>query len=67
MVLGDYGHPHQVAHFFTGKDRSDDAEMLRLLEPHRPHRFRVLNLLIMGAPPAPRYGPRRASLRERFR
>lgn len=67
VVLGDYGHPHQVAHFFTGKERSDDAEMLRLLEPYRPHRFRVLMLLILGAAPAPRYGPRRASLRERFR
>ncbi|MEN0112077.1 MAG: hypothetical protein AAF805_15255 [Planctomycetota bacterium] len=67
LVLGDYGHPHQVAYFFTGEERSDDAEMVRLLAPFRPHRFRVLQLLIAGAPTPPRRGPRRARLGERFR
>ncbi|MEM6798351.1 MAG: hypothetical protein AAF589_02450 [Planctomycetota bacterium] len=67
VVPGDYGHPHHVASFFTGAQRSDDAEMLRLLEPYRPHRFRVLMLLIRGFPPPPRRGPRRASLRSRLR
>ncbi|MEM9185206.1 MAG: hypothetical protein AAGB00_01770 [Planctomycetota bacterium] len=67
VVLGDYGHPHHVAYFFTGKERSDDAEMLRLLEPYRPHRFRVLQHLILGSAPPPRRGPRRARLNRRLR
>ena len=66
LVLGDYGHPHHVAYFFTGQERSDDAEMVRLLEPYRPHRFRALTLLIQGAKPPPRRGPRREPLRKRF-
>lgn len=67
LVLGDYGHPHQVAYFFTGEEKGDDEQMLRLLEPYRPHRFRVLMLLILATPAPPRCGPRRTPLRERFR
>ena len=67
VVLGDYGLPHHVAHFFTGAERSDDDEMLRLLDPYRPHRFRVVTMLIQSATHPPRRGPRRASLRERFK
>ncbi|TWT43393.1 DNA-3-methyladenine glycosylase family protein [Botrimarina hoheduenensis] len=67
LVLGDYGHPHHVAYFFTGKERSDDDEMQQLLAPYAPHRYRVLSLLILGTPPPPRRGPRRASQRDRFR
>ncbi|MEO0528989.1 MAG: hypothetical protein AAF266_00280 [Planctomycetota bacterium] len=67
VVLGDYGHPHQVAYFFTGEERGDDEQMLRLLEPYRPHRFRVLMLLILATPAPPRHGPKRRPLRERFR
>lgn len=67
VVLGDYGHPHHLAHFFTGAERSDDEAMLRLLEPFKPHRYRVLTMVILGAPPPPRRGPRREPLRNRFR
>ena len=66
-VLGDYSHPAHVAYFFTGKEESDDQEMLRLLEPYRPNRFYVLALLVNGAPRRPRRGPKRQRLRERFR
>ena len=66
VVPGDYGHPHHVAWFFTGRERGDDDTMLQLLEPYRPHRFRVLQLLIAGTRPPPRRGPRGDALRSRF-
>ncbi len=67
VVLGDYGHPHHVAYFFTGEERGDDAQMVELLEPYRPHRFRVLMALILATPAPPRRGPKREPLRYRFR
>ncbi|MEM9352721.1 MAG: hypothetical protein AAGA92_06890 [Planctomycetota bacterium] len=67
LVLGDYGHPHQVAYFFTGEERSDDETMASLLEPYRPHRYYALTLIIKSGVRPPRRGPRRRSLRERFR
>ena len=67
VVPGDYGHPKHVANFFTGREDADDAEMVRLLEPYRPHRFYVLTLLIKGASAPPRRGPRRRRLSERLR
>ncbi|MEM9658398.1 MAG: hypothetical protein AAF961_08560, partial [Planctomycetota bacterium] len=66
-VLGDYGHPKQVGYFFDGEPCGDDAQMLRLLEPYRPHRFYVLTLLVKGSPGPPRRGPRRGRLRDRLR
>ena len=35
-----------------------DARMLELLEPFRPQRARVCQVLLATAPGAPRYGPR---------
>lgn len=67
IVLGDYGHAHHVTHFFTGEERGTDDQMVELLESYRPHRFRVLVILIQAAKPPPRRGPKRPPLRERFR
>ena len=67
IVLRDYGFPKRVSYFFTGEEEADDDDMLRLLEPYRPHRFYVLSLLIKGATPPPRRGPRRRPLRDRLR
>lgn len=58
VPLGDYHLPHLVVHALTGAPRGDDARMLELLEPFRPHRGRVVALLAAGAPPPPRFGPR---------
>ena len=66
-VRGDYGHPKHVSYFFNHHVDADDEEMLRLLEPYRPHRFYVLSLLINGTPKPPRRGPRGRSLRDRLR
>ena len=66
VLTGDFGLPHTVAWYLAGKERSDDEEMLRLLEPYRGHRFRVINLLWQSGIEAPRRGPKMQSNRWRF-
>lgn len=58
VPVGDYHLPHLVTHAFTGEPRGTDARMLELLEPFRPHRGRVVALLMAGGHGAPRRGPR---------
>lgn len=58
VVVGDYNLPHLVVHALTGAPRGDDAQMLELLEPFRPHRARVVMLLARGGEHPPRFGPR---------
>jgi len=58
VSVGDYHLPNQVAWALAGEPRGDDARMLELLEPWRGHRARVIRLIVYGAGPAPRYGPR---------
>ena len=64
VVLGDYGFPRMVAYFFAGEQQATDDDMLRWLQPYRPHRFYVLSLLIKSGLRPPRRGPRRAPLRD---
>lgn len=71
IVLGDYSLPKHVAYFFTGDETingtdATDDDMLKLLQPFRPHRYYVTALL-MHAPHPPRRGPRRRPLRDRMR
>ncbi len=58
VPVGDFHLPNTVAWALAGEDRADDARMLELLEPFRPHRGRVVRLLKAGGIKAPRYGPR---------
>jgi endonuclease III len=58
VSVGDYHLPNAVGYVFTGRPRSDDAQMLALLEPYRPHRQRVVRLVEACGVVAPRYGPR---------
>ena len=58
VSVGDYHLPNSVGFLFTGRPRSDDAEMLALLEPYRPHRQRVVRLVEATGVAAPRFGPR---------
>ena len=53
--------------FFRGSEDADDDDMLRLLDPFRPHRFYVLSLLLKGGPVPPRRGPRATRLRYRLK
>jgi 3-methyladenine DNA glycosylase/8-oxoguanine DNA glycosylase len=57
ISVGDYHLAHFVGYALTGA-RTDDAGMLRLLEPWRGHRQRVVRLLGLSGVRAPRYGAR---------
>jgi 3-methyladenine DNA glycosylase/8-oxoguanine DNA glycosylase len=58
VITGDSGIPSLVAWVLAGRDRADDATMLELLEPHRPHRYRVLGLVMASGRRPPRTSPR---------
>ena len=58
VILGDYHIPNLVSYALGGEDRGDDAAMLALLEPFRPHRGRVIALLQASRMSPPRFGPR---------
>lgn len=60
VPLGDLHLPHTVSWALLGKARSNDDELVQILEPYRPHRGRVLRLIHAGGISAPRRGPRRA-------
>ena len=57
VSVGDYHLATFVGYALTG-ERTDDAGMLRLLEPWRGHRQRVVRLLGASGVRAPRFGPR---------
>ena len=58
VSVGDFHLAAAVGWALVGR-RVDDAEMLDLLEPWRPHRYRVIRLLeLTGRARAPRRGPR---------
>jgi 3-methyladenine DNA glycosylase/8-oxoguanine DNA glycosylase len=54
VIVGDSGIPHLVAWMLSGERRSDDTRMLELLEPFRPHRYRVIQLSLRHRPGPPR-------------
>lgn len=45
VIVGDSGIPSLVAVALAGERRATDERMLDLLEPYRPHRYRVLKLV----------------------
>jgi 3-methyladenine DNA glycosylase/8-oxoguanine DNA glycosylase len=70
VTVGDYHLPNHVVHALTGEVRagkrdgtpvrisSADARMLEVLEPFRPQRARVVQVLLANGAAAPRFGPR---------
>lgn len=46
VVPGDVHLPHDVAAFFHDRPHGSDEAMLHELEPFRPHRFRVVRLIL---------------------
>ncbi|NND03807.1 MAG: DNA-3-methyladenine glycosylase 2 family protein [Acidimicrobiia bacterium] len=58
VPVGDFHLPNTVAWALAGEDRADDARMLELLEPYRPHRRRVIAMLKRSGAGAPKYGPK---------
>ncbi|HET7326075.1 MAG TPA: DNA-3-methyladenine glycosylase 2 family protein [Nocardioidaceae bacterium] len=59
VSFGDYHVAKNVTWALTG-EAGDDAAMAELLEPYRPHRFRVQRLLELSRVGPPRRGPRMA-------
>ena len=70
VTVGDYHQPNHVVYALTGEARagardatpgrisSADARMLEVLEPFRPQRARVVQLLLAEGYSAPKFGPR---------
>jgi 3-methyladenine DNA glycosylase/8-oxoguanine DNA glycosylase len=44
VIVGDSGIPSMVTWMLEGERRGDDTRMLELLEPFRPHRYRIIQL-----------------------
>ncbi|MGZ6907248.1 MAG: DNA-3-methyladenine glycosylase family protein [Acidimicrobiia bacterium] len=60
VLLGDFHIPSFVAWNLVGERAADDARMLELLEPVRPHRARAVALLGREGSSPPRRGPKLA-------
>ena len=70
VTIGDYHLPNHVVYALTGEARagardgtpsriaSADARMLEVLEPFRPQRARVVQMLLATGVSAPKFGPR---------
>lgn len=57
VIVGDVGLPGLVCWFLAREHRGDDARMLELLEPYRPHRYRVIQLAFASGVSVPRRSP----------
>lgn len=60
VSVGDFHLPKLVGYALTG-ERTDDAGMLRLLEPYAGHRHRATVLIALAGPRPPARGPRLAA------
>ena len=58
VPVGDWHLPRLVAFALTGEVKADDARLLELLEPFRPHRARVWRLVLAAGRRPPRRAPR---------
>jgi 3-methyladenine DNA glycosylase/8-oxoguanine DNA glycosylase len=58
VSVGDYNLPNAVGYALAGRDRTDDEQMLELLEPYKGHRHRVARLVELSGLRPPRRGPR---------
>ena len=58
LSVGDYHLAHFVGWALLGRPIEDD-EMVALLQPWQPHRYRVVRLLEISGAGRPRFGPRR--------
>jgi 3-methyladenine DNA glycosylase/8-oxoguanine DNA glycosylase len=63
VSFGDYHVAKDVGWVLTGADNLDDDGLAELLEPYRPHRYRVQRLVELSGLHRPRRGPRMAPRR----
>jgi 3-methyladenine DNA glycosylase/8-oxoguanine DNA glycosylase len=66
VPVGDWHFPRHVAYALAGERVADDARMLELLEPFRPHRGLALRYILAGTSGPPRRVPR-AAIPDRLR
>jgi 3-methyladenine DNA glycosylase/8-oxoguanine DNA glycosylase len=62
VSFGDYHIPKDIGWALIGEAVDDDG-LAELLEPYRPHRYRVQRLVELAGPRRPRRGPRMAPRR----
>jgi len=62
VSFGDYHVPASIGCTMTGRPVDDDG-LVGLLEPYRPHRYRVQRLVELCGAARPRHGPRMAPRR----
>jgi 3-methyladenine DNA glycosylase/8-oxoguanine DNA glycosylase len=60
LSVGDLHLSKHIGYALTGERDADDARMLELLEPFRPHRYRAARLILLTGPTQPRRTPRLA-------
>ena len=58
VPVGDWHLPRLVGFALADEARADDARLLELLEPFRPHRARVWRLILASGRRPPRHAPR---------
>jgi 3-methyladenine DNA glycosylase/8-oxoguanine DNA glycosylase len=58
VSVGDYNLPKAIGWALARREKTDDAQMLELLEPYRGHRYRVTRLVGLTGLRPPRHGPR---------
>ena len=65
VITGDSGIPSLISWVITRQHPSDDAQLQDLLEPFRPHRYRVIQLAFASGqrPPRRHPHPRRTDIR----
>jgi 3-methyladenine DNA glycosylase/8-oxoguanine DNA glycosylase len=63
VSFGDYHVAKDVGWVLTGAEDLDDERLAELLEPYRPHRYRVQRLVELSGLHRPRRGPRMAPRR----
>ena len=57
VIVGDVGLPGLVCWFLGREERGNDERMLELLEPYRPHRYRIIQLAFASGARVPRRSP----------
>lgn len=64
VILGDVKLPELVCWFLAHEEWGDDARMLELLEPYRPHRYRVIQMSYASGARVPRRRPTRYGVQD---
>ena len=59
VIVGDVGLPPLLCWFLAREAWGDDARMIELLEPYRPHRYRVIQMAFASGVSPPRRRPTR--------